>query len=96
MEGLSAKVFRTYNASFTLQRLLNEEDVDPIKSVEQKVLLYNNCNREVAKLCNHKKAVAKNFEEQHQKLVDDLEKHKGKLKQLTELNKKFKTKGDKT
>jgi hypothetical protein len=52
MEGLSAKVFRTFNASLTLQdqlkKLTNTED-----NVNAKILSYNRANRAVAILCNH-------------------------------------------
>ena len=52
MEGLTAKVFRTFNASKTLQEqlqeLTNEDD-----SVTGKMLSYNRANRAVAILCNH-------------------------------------------
>lgn len=52
MEGLTAKVFRTYNASMTLQEQLNKltESED---NVNAKVLSYNRANRAVAILCNH-------------------------------------------
>ena len=51
-EGLTAKVFRTYNASFTLQQQLDEL-TDPSDNVAAKMLSYNRANREVAILCNH-------------------------------------------
>ncbi|XP_023326331.1 DNA topoisomerase 1 [Eurytemora carolleeae] len=58
MDGLTAKVFRTYNASFTLQQQLDEltQDEDPIQA---KLLSYNRANRAVAVLCNHQRAVPK-------------------------------------
>ena len=52
MPGLTAKVFRTYNASFTLQQQLDEL-TDPSDNVAAKMLSYNRANREVAILCNH-------------------------------------------
>lgn len=51
MEGLSAKVFRTFNASMTLQDQLNKLTVED--NVAAKVLGYNRANRAVAILCNH-------------------------------------------
>ena len=51
MEGLSAKVFRTYNASMTLQEQLNQLEVED--NVAANVLGYNRANRAVAILCNH-------------------------------------------
>lgn len=58
MPGLTAKVFRTYNASITLQRQLDEL-TDPDASVPEKILAYNRANRAVAVLCNHQRAVPK-------------------------------------
>lgn len=46
MDGLSAKVFRTYNASVTLQQQLREP-VDPTLSVDQKKALYDEANKKV-------------------------------------------------
>jgi len=59
MPGLSAKVFRTYNASFTLEKELPDgEDLQDM-SVADKVVEYNAANRKVAILCNHQKTVSK-------------------------------------
>jgi len=60
MEGLSAKVFRTYNASRTLQEQLDKL-TDTKDSVNDKILSYNRANRAVAILCNHQRAVPKTF-----------------------------------
>ncbi|EGX94066.1 topoisomerase I [Cordyceps militaris CM01] len=72
MQGLTAKVFRTYNASFTMSRLLRELENDPRSkgSVAEKVKLYNDCNRQVAILCNHKRSVGASHEQQMQKMGD--------------------------
>ncbi len=61
MPGLTAKVFRTYNASITLQQQL-EELTNPDDSVDNKVLAYNRANRKVAVLCNHQRAPPKNHD----------------------------------
>lgn len=58
MPGLTAKVFRTYNASITLQRQLDEL-TDASASIPEKILAYNRANRAVAVLCNHQRAVPK-------------------------------------
>lgn len=72
MKGLTAKVFRTYNASFTMSTLLNKLGSDPRSrgTVAEKVKLYNDCNREVAILCNHKRTVGASHEQQMAKLGD--------------------------
>jgi DNA topoisomerase-1 len=69
MPGLSAKVFRTYNASFTCQqqldRLTNADDTLP-----DKILSFNRANREVAVLCNHQRAASKSHAQQMVKIED--------------------------
>lgn len=78
MEGLTAKVFRTYNASVTLQEqlrvLTRAED-----SVTCKVLAYNRANRAVAVLCNHQRAVPKTFEKSMQTLQKKIETKKAQV-----------------
>ncbi|KIV99521.1 hypothetical protein, variant 2 [Verruconis gallopava] len=56
MPGLTAKVFRTYNASWTMATLLKE--MKATGSIAEKVKAYNDANRKVAILCNHKRTVA--------------------------------------
>jgi len=67
MDGLTAKVFRTYNASHTLQEQLDEM-TDPDDNISAKMLSYNRANRAVAVLCNHQRAVPKT----HEKSMDNL------------------------
>eukprot|EP00922_Rhytidocystis_sp_ex-Travisia-forbesii_P025239 GHVS01037057.1.p1 GENE.GHVS01037057.1~~GHVS01037057.1.p1 ORF type:complete len:607 (+),score=116.47 GHVS01037057.1:219-2039(+) len=71
MPGLSAKVFRTYNASITLQNELKKlfEEVDQANPNEI-LQFYNNANREVAILCNHQRSVPK----QHEASMDKMQK----------------------
>lgn len=81
MDGLTAKVFRTYNASWTLQNQLKEM-TDPDASIPEKLLAYNRANRAVAILCNHQRAVPKG----HQKSMDNLkEKIRAKRDQIDDL-----------
>ncbi|KAF9110176.1 DNA topoisomerase 1 [Mortierella sp. AM989] len=71
MKGLTAKVFRTYNASFTFQDQLQK--LTPNKgTVAEKLLAYNRANREVAVLCNHQRAVSKGHAVQMDKIVDKI------------------------
>ncbi|KAI8965886.1 hypothetical protein F5Y11DRAFT_311769 [Daldinia sp. FL1419] len=69
MQGLTAKVFRTYNASYTMANLLRDLKVSDATMAE-KIKLYNDCNREVAILCNHKRTVGASHEAQMEKLGD--------------------------
>ena len=76
MDGLTAKVFRTYNASKTLQdQLLKTEESKLWKkrTAAEKVVEYNNANREVAILCNHQRSVSKAQETQLENLGGKLE-----------------------
>lgn len=59
MPGLTAKVFRTFNASFTLEKELRKIDAAALAKMtpEEKVLAFNRANREVAILCNHQRTV---------------------------------------
>jgi DNA topoisomerase I len=66
MPGLSAKVFRTFNASITLERELANLDIST--TPQEKLVEYNRANREVAILCNHQRTVPKGFQEQFDKM----------------------------
>lgn len=68
MKGLSAKVFRTYNASYLLQQQLLNTPKDV--SVADKLLHYNRANRLVAEMCNHQRAVSKTHGQAMEKLSD--------------------------
>lgn len=67
MEGLTAKVFRTYNASWTLQQQLDQL-TNPDDTEAEKILSYNRANRAVAILCNHQRSVPKT----HAKSMENL------------------------
>ncbi|CAG0882564.1 unnamed protein product [Darwinula stevensoni] len=58
MPGLTAKVFRTYRASVTLQEQLDKL-TDPNDTFEGKKLAYEEANWAVAKLCNHRRSTPK-------------------------------------
>ena len=75
MQGLSAKVFRTYNASITLQQELDKRIFDENESTDAKVSYYNEANKQVAILCNHQKAVSKNFNSQSEALQNTIKDH---------------------
>uniref|UniRef100_A0A8C9CFD0 DNA topoisomerase I n=1 Tax=Phocoena sinus TaxID=42100 RepID=A0A8C9CFD0_PHOSS len=80
MDGLTAKVFRTCNASLTLQgqlRVLTRAE----DSVAAKILSYNRASRAAAVLCNHQRATPKTFEKSMQTLRSKIE---AKKKQVAE------------
>lgn len=68
MPGLTAKVFRTYNASWTMANLLKK--MKPVGNVHEKIKDYNYANREVAILCNHKRTVAASHATQMEKMQE--------------------------
>ncbi|KAK5141684.1 hypothetical protein LTR04_002507, partial [Oleoguttula sp. CCFEE 6159] len=70
MTGLTAKVFRTYNASWTMSTLLRE--MKSTGSIPEKVKDYNDANRKVAILCNHKRTVAAGHAGQIEKMQDKI------------------------
>merc|ERR1719427_1446784 len=67
MDGLSAKVFRTHNASTCLQSELKKVDnfqlaqgitnITRESPIHEKKYFYDSCNKQVAILCNHKRTV---------------------------------------
>lgn len=79
MEGLTAKVFRTYNASWTLQQQLDEL-TNPDDTVAEKILSYNRANRAVAILCNHQRAVPKGHEKSMEKLKEKIDAKKESIR----------------
>ncbi|KAH8431785.1 DNA topoisomerase 1 [Aspergillus melleus] len=68
MQGLTAKVFRTYNASHTMSTLL--KDMKATGNNAEKVKAYNDANRKVAILCNHKRTVGANHAGQMEKMSE--------------------------
>ena len=106
MKNLTAKVFRTYNASNLFQNEINiiNDKFDNIKDKENQlnILLdmYNRANFKVATLCNHQKNVSKSFNESienfNSKIKDlnnqkkELSKKKSSKEKITKLNSKIK------
>ncbi|ESQ42923.1 hypothetical protein EUTSA_v10012607mg [Eutrema salsugineum] len=78
--GLTAKVFRTYNASFTLDSQLWKKTRDG--DVNQKVQVYQQANKEVAIICNHQRAVSKSHDAQIEKLDAKVKELRTGLKDL--------------
>jgi DNA topoisomerase-1 len=68
MTGLTAKVFRTYNASFTMATLL--KDMKSEGTMMERVKDYNDANRKVAILCNHKRSIGAAHATQMEKMTD--------------------------
>ncbi|CAJ2673951.1 unnamed protein product [Trifolium pratense] len=81
MPNLTAKFFRTFNASFTLDDMLNKETKDG-EDVKANILVYQNANKQVAIICNHQRSVSKSHSGQISKLSEKIEEHKALLKEL--------------
>jgi DNA topoisomerase-1 len=86
MDGLTAKVFRTYNASKTLQDQLDSL-TERGANVPEKVLAYNRANRQVALLCNHQRSIPKTFEKSMETLKAKID---AKKAEVDEQKKEFK------
>ena len=67
MKGLTAKVFRTFNASITFQRLLDEQHLTNA-TLQEKLNAYNKANREVAILCNHQRTAPKTHDQSMERM----------------------------
>ncbi|KAI7802128.1 DNA topoisomerase I, mitochondrial [Triplophysa rosa] len=78
MAGLTAKVFRTYNASITLQQQL-QKLTNKTDNMAEKLLSYNRANRAVAILCNHQRAPPKTFDQSMANLQAKIDSRKEQL-----------------
>ncbi|CAL5390367.1 unnamed protein product [Camellia sinensis] len=81
MPGLTAKVFRTYNASITLDDMWETKGGD----VTENVVVYQHANKEVAIICNHQRTVSKSHSTQISRLNEKIE----ELKVVWTWNKKL-------
>ncbi|TKY67911.1 DNA topoisomerase 1 [Spatholobus suberectus] len=80
MPGLTAKVFRTFNASITLDDMLNKDTKDG--DVGEKIVVYQHANKQVAIICNHQRSVSKSHGAQMSKLTEKIDELKAVLKEL--------------
>lgn len=93
MKDLTAKVFRTYNASNLFQKELNKitnkyENMDMTDKINLLLDEFNKANAKIAILCNHQKAVSKNFSEQIDKIKEQIKKIRKKIKIAKKRNNK--------
>ena len=105
MKGLTAKVWRTYNASYLFQKELDKVDekkltsLPKIEKINYLHSIFNMANTAVAILCNHQKNVSTNLEKtldtidmkikQYKKKLVDLKDKKGSSK--NDMQEKIKT-----
>ncbi|KAJ8437359.1 hypothetical protein Cgig2_023464 [Carnegiea gigantea] len=80
MPGLTAKVFRTFNASFTLDDMLAKGAGSG--EVQEKIAIYQHANKEVAIICNHQRSVSKSHSAQMERLATKINEAKAELSEL--------------
>ena len=90
MKGLTAKVWRTYNASYIFQKEIDKikedkiDKIDPNDKLNYLISMFNQANTTVALLCNHQKNVSKTLDVQIEKIdkqIKDLKKKRNKYKE---------------
>jgi DNA topoisomerase-1 len=102
MKGLTAKVWRTYNASFIFQKELDKltlsKKIELFTEKDERlhflISIFNQANTEVALLCNHQKSVTSNLDNSIEKIdtrIKELKKKKEKYKEKKNNEKLLKT-----
>lgn len=93
MKNLTAKTFRTFNASVAFQNEISKIN-EKYKNVKKDEIIYNKilneyimANITVAKLCNHQKKISKTLNEQIEKINDKIKELKDKKETLTDKKK---------
>ncbi len=95
MEGLTAKVWRTYNASMLFQKELDKvnphilEKMPESERINYLMSVFNQANTAVALLCNHQKNVSSDIEKSVKQIEEAIKKYK-KRKQKTNDKEKIK------
>lgn len=94
MKGLTAKVWRTFNASLLFQKEIDKikeekiNEIDPNEKLNYLIALFNQANTTVALLCNHQKNVNTNADTMIIKIDNRIkELKKQKLKYMENKNK---------
>jgi DNA topoisomerase-1 len=93
MKGLTAKVFRTYNASNLFQKELKKitnkyATYDKLDKINILLNEFNSANAKVALLCNHQKNISKSFKESVEKIDMQIKELKNKLTKAKRATKK--------
>ena len=98
MKGLTAKVWRTYNASLLFQKELDKikeekiSELDPNEKLNYLIAMFNQANSAVALLCNHQKNINKSLDLTLDKITEQIKEllKKKKLYQEKKSNDKVK------
>lgn len=96
LKGLTAKVFRTYNASNLFQKELNKiskkyDTMELDNKINILLMEFSKANAKVALLCNHQKKVSSSHDKQVEKINEMIKKERRKIKKLHNSLKKNKT-----
>jgi DNA topoisomerase-1 len=84
MEGLTAKVWRTYNASILFQKELDKVNTNTLEKMPENerinylMSIFNQANTAVALLCNHQKNVSSDIDNAVKKIDELIKKYKNK------------------
>jgi len=98
MKGLTAKVWRTYNASFLFQKELDKvkteklTEIDPNERLNYLIAMFNQANTAVAMLCNHQKNGNSSIDNILKKIDDRLKELKKKKQKYREKKQNIKVK----
>lgn len=90
MEGLTAKVWRTYNASLLFQKEIDKikeervAEIGPNEKLNYLISMFNQANTAVALLCNHQKNANASLDNALKKIDDRIKELKKKKKQYQE------------
>ena len=92
MKNLTAKVFRTYNASKLFQKELHKIDkkIEKLEEMEKINKIYdefNKANAKVALLCNHRKKVSSTFNLQIEKINKSIKDKRHRLRKIKKIAK---------
>lgn len=92
MKDLTAKVFRTYNASNLFQKELHkiEKKISGLEEIDKINRLYsefNKANAKVALLCNHRKKVSSTFNQQIDKISSSIKEKRTRLRKIKKIAK---------
>lgn len=84
LKGLTAKVWRTYNASLLFQKEIDKireekvENVEPNERLNYLIAMFNQANTAVALLCNHQKNANKSLDTSLDRIEEKLKEYKKK------------------
>jgi DNA topoisomerase I len=98
LKNLTAKVWRTYNASLLFQKELDKIRIDRVLKIPESerinyiISLFQQANTSVALLCNHQKAVTTNLDNALDKIKERIKKYRKQKRTTTDKMKKTKSK----